>query len=249
MGKKMRLDKLLSHTGYGTRSEIKKLVKQGKVTVSGKVAKDSGLLVDPEMDEVAFDGEKVTYREVIYLMMNKPPGVISATEDRRERTVVDLLEPEDQLMEPFPVGRLDKDTVGLLLLTNDGQLAHELLSPRKHVPKTYEAVVQGDVGGEDQERFRAGVTLDDGYVTMPAELKILQKDSAEGGVTSVISLTIMEGKFHQVKRMFEAVGKKVVFLKRVSMGPLELDADLEEGTYRELTDEEVALLRAHRGSE
>ncbi|SFE99011.1 16S rRNA pseudouridine516 synthase [Paenibacillus catalpae] len=249
MGKKMRLDKLLSHTGYGTRSEIKKLVKQGKVTVAGKVAKDSGLLVDPELDEVAFDGERVLYREVIYLMMNKPPGVISATEDRRERTVIDLLEPEDQLMEPFPVGRLDKDTVGLLLLTNDGQLAHELLSPRKHVPKTYEAVVQGDVGEEDQELFKAGVTLDDGYVTMPAHLKILKKDSGEGGVNSFISLTIMEGKFHQVKRMFEAVGKKVVYLKRVSMGPLELDADLEEGTYRELTDEEVALLRAHRNAE
>ncbi|WP_336787075.1 pseudouridine synthase [Paenibacillus sp. MMO-177] len=249
MGKKMRIDKLLSHTGYGTRSEIKKLVKQGKVTVAGKIVKDSGQLVDPELEEVAFDGERVLYREVIYLMMNKPPGVISATEDRRERTVIDLLEPEDQLMDPFPVGRLDKDTVGLLLLTNDGQLAHELLSPRKHVPKTYEAVVAGDVGEVDREQFKAGVTLDDGYVTMPSELKILKKDGGEGGVTSVISLTIMEGKFHQVKRMFEAVGKKVVYLKRVSMGPLELDADLEEGTYRELTDEEVALLRAHRASE
>ncbi|WP_435170922.1 pseudouridine synthase [Paenibacillus glycanilyticus] len=249
MGKKMRIDKLLSHTGYGTRSEIKKLVKQGKVTVAGKVVKDSGQLVDPELDEVAFDGERVMYREVIYLMMNKPPGVISATEDRRERTVIDLLEPEDQLMDPFPVGRLDKDTVGLLLLTNDGQLAHELLSPRKHVPKTYEAVVQGDVGEEDQTQFKAGVTLDDGYVTMPSDLKILKKDGGEGGVTSVISLTIMEGKFHQVKRMFEAVGKKVVYLKRVSMGPLELDADLEEGTYRELTDEEIVLLRAHRAAD
>ncbi|MGO4107222.1 pseudouridine synthase [Paenibacillus sp. YAF4_2] len=249
MAKKMRLDKLLSHTGYGTRSEIKKLVKQGIVTVSGKVVKDSGLLVDPELDEVAYDGERVMYREVIYLMMNKPPGVISATEDKREQTVIDLLEPEDQIMEPFPVGRLDKDTVGLLLLTNDGQLAHELLSPRKHVPKTYEAVVQGDVGEKDQEQFKKGVILDDGYVTMPSNLKILKKDHDEGGVTSVISLTIMEGKFHQVKRMFESVGKKVVYLKRVSMGPLELDPDLEEGTYRELTDEELALLRAHRASE
>lgn len=249
MAKKMRLDKLLSHTGYGTRSEIKKLVKQGIVTVSGKVVKDSGLLVDPELDEVAYDGERVIYREVVYLMMNKPPGVISATEDKREQTVIDLLEPEDQIMEPFPVGRLDKDTVGLLLLTNDGQLAHELLSPRKHVPKTYEAVVQGDVGEKDQEQFKTGVILDDGYVTMPSDLKILKKDNDESGVTSVISLTIMEGKFHQVKRMFESVGKKVVYLKRVSMGPLELDPDLEEGTYRELTDEELALLRAHRASE
>ncbi|MFF2090374.1 pseudouridine synthase [Paenibacillus sp. NPDC058174] len=243
MAKKMRLDKLLAHTGYGSRSEIKKLVKQGVIQVDGKTAKDSGLTVDPEVQEVTVDGEAVVYREFIYLMLNKPPGVISATEDRRERTVIDLLEIDDQIMEPFPVGRLDKDTVGLLLLTNDGQLAHELLSPRKHVPKTYEARVEGDVGASDQEAFAAGVTLDDGYVTMPAELAINGKEQAGESVVSSISLTIMEGKFHQVKRMFEAVGKKVIHLKRVSMGPLALDEQLEEGAYRELTEEELELLR------
>lgn len=249
MAKKLRLDKLLSHTGHGTRSEIKKFVKQGKVTVDDKPIKDSGLLVDPELQEIRFEGELVVYREVIYLMMNKPPGVISATEDKREETVIDLLELNDQLMQPFPVGRLDKDTVGLLLLTNDGQLAHELLSPRKHVPKTYEAIVSGDVGASDQAQFAAGVTLDDGYVTMPAELRIRSQESSEEGVLSSISLTIMEGKFHQVKRMFEAVGKKVIHLKRVAMGPLLLDESLEEGTYRELTEDELELLRAHRRAE
>ncbi|MUT66617.1 pseudouridine synthase [Paenibacillus sp. NEAU-GSW1] len=246
MAKKMRLDKLLAHTGHGSRSEIKKLVKQGAISVDGKVAKDSGLIIDPEQQQVTVDGELVTYREFIYIMLNKPPGVISATEDRRERTVVDLLEPEDQLMDPFPVGRLDKDTVGLLLLTNDGQLSHELLSPRKHVPKTYFARVEGDVGEADKAAFAEGVTLDDGYVTMPAELTITDKEQTSEGVISDITLTIMEGKFHQVKRMFESVGKKVVYLKRIAMGPLALDEELEEGTYRELTDEELELLKNHR---
>lgn len=260
MAERLRIDKLLAHMGLGTRSEIKKAVKQGKVTVDGEVVKDSGLIVNPDAQTVAFEGETVVYRDVIYLMLNKPQGVISATEDGRERTVIDLLEPEDRILQPFPVGRLDKDTVGLLLLTNDGQLAHELLSPRKHVDKTYEAWVLGDVGGNDVEAFASGVELDDGYVTMPAELSILVKeeatasdndmrgDSPASAVKSLIHLTIREGKFHQVKRMFESVGKKVLTLKRISMGPLMLDEKLEQGRYRELTEEEVELLRAHRGS-
>jgi 16S rRNA pseudouridine516 synthase len=242
MSAKIRIDKLLSHMGYGTRSEIKKAVKQGKVTVDGKVVKDSGLIVNPELAAVAFEGQAVIYRDVIYIMMNKPPGVISATEDGRERTVIDLLEPEDRLLSPFPVGRLDKDTVGLLLLSNDGQLAHEMLSPRKHVPKTYEALVRGNVGEQDRLQFAAGVTLDDGYVTMPAELVIVEAAERDGEPYSTIQLTIKEGKFHQVKRMFEAVGKKVVFLKRLSMGALKLDESLAEGEYRELTEQELALL-------
>ncbi|QAY66390.1 pseudouridine synthase [Paenibacillus protaetiae] len=249
MAKKLRLDKLLSNMGLGSRSEIKKAVKQGAVAVDGKTAKDSGLIVDPDTQQVTFHGEPVVYRDTVYLMMNKPPGVISATEDGRERTVIDLLEDEDRLLSPFPVGRLDKDTVGLLLLTNDGQLAHDLLSPRKHVDKTYEAVVEGDVGEGDKAAFTEGVVLDDGYKTMPASLHVLKQKTAEDGqVMSTISLTIKEGKFHQVKRMFEAVGKKVVYLKRVAMGPLTLDDDLEEGTYRELTEEEVERLRAHRSA-
>lgn len=247
MGKRIRVDKLLAHMGLGTRSEIKRAVKLGRVTVEGKVIKDSGIIVDSDHAGVAFDGMPVQYRDVVYFMLNKPQGVISATEDSRERTVIDLLEAEDRLRDPFPVGRLDKDTVGLLLLTNDGQLAHELLSPKKHVAKTYEAIVQGDVGEVDKQLFTAGVTLEDGYVTMPAELRILNREQRENEIFSSISLTIMEGKFHQVKRMFEAVDKKVVYLKRVTMGPLKLDESLLEGSYRELTEDELESLRMHKG--
>lgn len=241
--KKQRLDKMLSHIGVGSRSDIRKLAKQGLIRVNGAVVKDNGIHVDPYNDKVEVNGEVVTYREYIYLMMNKPPDVLSATEDKRDRTVLDLLKPEYAQFEPFPVGRLDKDTVGLLLLTNDGKLAHELLSPRKHVPKIYEATVEGEVDADDIAAFAAGVELEDGYVTLPAQLTIL---SRERGTTTIsfISLMITEGKFHQVKRMFQAVGKKVTFLKRVSMGELKLDENLALGAYRELTKEELNLLSA-----
>jgi len=242
-GKKQRLDKVLSHIGIASRSDIRKQAKQGLITVNGTVVKDSGFHVDPYKDVIEVGGETVRYREYIYLMMNKPPGVLSATEDKRDRTVLDLLTKEYKQFEPFPVGRLDKDTVGLLLLTNDGKLAHELLSPRKHVPKTYEATVEGEVNSEDVAAFAAGVTLDDGYVTQPAQLTILSRERGTK-VISYISLVITEGKFHQVKRMFQAVGKKVTFLKRVSMGDLKLDETLSLGSYRELTDEELKLLGA-----
>ena len=174
---------------------------------------------------------------IIYLMMNKPQGVLSATEDANDQTVVDLLEFEDARYEPFPVGRLDKDTEGFVLLTNNGKLAHELLSPKKHVPKTYYAKVEGTVTEEDVNTFKQGVTLDDGYVTKPAELKVLKSDQK-----SEIELTITEGKFHQVKRMFIAVGKKVIYLKRLSIGPLQLDKTLALGEYRELTETEIEQL-------
>lgn len=247
MGKKQRVDKILAHMGYGTRSEIKRLVKQGAVEVGGKTVKDSGQQVDPDLETITVDGERVEFREFVYLMLNKPPGVVSATEDSRDRTVVDLLADEYIPFEPFPVGRLDKDTEGLLLLTNDGKLAHNLLSPRKHVPKTYFAEVEGKVDGTDAAAFEKGVELDDGYVTMPAKLVILKEgDPAEGRV-SKIELTIMEGKFHQVKRMFQSVGKKVVYLKRIAMGPLLLDEHLSTGQYRELTEDELELLRGHSG--
>lgn len=241
--KKQRIDKMLSHAGAGSRSDIRKLAKQGKISVNGKVIKDSGVHVDPYADKVEVNGVAVLYREHIYLMMNKPPGVLSATEDKRDRTVIDLLKPEYAHFEPFPVGRLDKDTVGLLLLTNDGKLAHELLSPRKHVPKTYEAIVEGEVDAADIAAFAAGVELEDGYVTLPAQLTILGRERGSS-ITSQISLTITEGKFHQVKRMFIAVGKKVTFLKRVSMGDLKLDESLPPGAYRELTEAELGLLGA-----
>lgn len=244
---KQRLDKMLGHLGYGTRSEIKKAVKSGEVTVNGTVVKDSGMQVDPYADEVIIDGERVRYRQFIYLLMNKPAGVVSATEDNRDKTVVDLLAPEHAAFDPFPVGRLDKDTEGLLLLTNDGRLAHKLLSPKKHVPKTYFAEVAGRVTEEDGEAFESGVTLEDGYVTLPAKLRILSvEQSTEDNPVwrSRIELTITEGKFHQVKRMFEAVGKKVTYLKRVSMGSLQLDERLALGEVRELTDEELSALQS-----
>ncbi|PLT32232.1 pseudouridine synthase [Bacillus sp. V5-8f] len=235
----MRIDKLLANIGYGSRKEVKKLLKSGSVKVNDMVIKDAKEHVNPDSDIVTVHGEAVEYREFIYLMMNKPQGVLSATEDNYQETVIDILEPEDAVFDPFPVGRLDKDTEGLLLLTNDGQLAHQLLSPKKHVPKTYFAVIDGEVTNDDVLAFRNGVTLDDGYETMPAELKIVKS-----GMRSDIELTITEGKFHQVKRMFEAVGKRVVYLQRISMGSLVLDEELELGQYRELTDDEIAELKS-----
>jgi 16S rRNA pseudouridine516 synthase len=232
---------MLANLGFGSRKEVKQLLKSGSVKVDNVVVKDAKQHVDTNTQTVTLNGEVVEYKEFIYLMMNKPPGVLSATEDQSTETVIDLLELEDQVYEPFPVGRLDKDTEGLLLITNDGQLAHRLLSPKKHVPKTYFAVIEGEVTEEDVKAFAAGVTLDDGYETKPGELHILKS-----GIRSDIELTITEGKFHQVKRMFQAVGKRVVYLKRITMGPLPLDETLELGEYRELTEEEVELLKEYQ---
>lgn len=237
MSKKQRIDKVLSNLGYGSRSELKKICKNGLVKVNGKVINNPGVQVDVENDEIIFDGEKVTYKEFIYLMLNKPDGYISATFDKRDPIVLDLIDKEDLVFEPFPVGRLDKDTEGLLVLTNDGQLAHRVLSPKKHVPKTYYAKIEGVVTEDDIKAFAKGVTLDDGYETMPAELVILKSDEI-----SEIELTIHEGKFHQVKRMFESVDKKVIYLKRLSMGKLQLDKNLALGEYRELTNEEIKMI-------
>ncbi|MFN7250553.1 MAG: pseudouridine synthase [Anaerobacillus sp.] len=233
----MRIDKFLANMGFGTRKEVKKLLKTGTVRLNDETVKDAKVHIDVNRDSVIVNGEVIEYKEFIYLMMNKPQGVISATEDSKDETVVDLLQLEDARYEPFPVGRLDKDTEGFVLLTNNGKLAHELLSPKKHVPKTYYARIQGVVTEEDVAKFKIGVTLDDGYETKPADLVILKS-----GEISEIELTITEGKFHQVKRMFIAVDKKVTYLKRLSIGPLKLDPTLELGEYRELTDEEIELL-------
>lgn len=237
MGKKMRVDKLLSNVGVASRAELKKYCKQGLISVNGKVINNPGVQVDSENDEVMFNGEKIVYREFIYIMLNKPDGYISATFDKHDPIVLDLIDSSYLVFEPFPVGRLDKDTEGLLVLTNDGQLSHRVLSPKKHVPKTYYAKIQGKVTEEDILAFEKGVILDDGYETMPSQLKILKSDDI-----SEIELIIHEGKFHQVKRMFESVDKKVVYLKRISMGKLKLDESLELGEYRELTEEEVKLI-------
>lgn len=237
----MRIDKFLSNMGYGSRKEVKILLKSKAVEVNGETVRDPKVHVNATNDEVAVGGELVEYTEFIYLLMNKPPGYISATEDKYDETVIDLLAEGEQLFEPFPVGRLDKDTEGLLLLTNDGKLAHELLSPKKHVDKRYFAKIEGIVTDEDGEAFKRGVMLDDGYVTKPAQLNIL-KSAAQ----SEIELTITEGKFHQVKRMFQSVGKEVVYLKRLSMGALELDPALELGEYRHLTEEELDSLKTRK---
>lgn len=235
----MRLDKLLAHTGYGTRKEVKQLLKDKVVTIDGEVAKNAAQHIDVNKQEVAVLGERIVYREFVYVMLHKPPGVVSATEDLRDTTVIDLLDFELQHFKPFPVGRLDKDTEGLLLVTNDGQLSHNLLSPKKHVPKRYYAHIEGIVTDKDITAFAHGVTLDDSYTTKPAQLTILTS-----GEVSQIELVIHEGKFHQVKRMFEAVNKKVIYLKRLSMGSLQLDESLALGEYRELTAQELEDLQA-----
>ncbi|NLY74670.1 MAG: rRNA pseudouridine synthase [Firmicutes bacterium] len=233
----MRLDRYLANMGCGSRSEVKRLIRSGKVTVNERPVKDESFQINPGIDLVICWGTEVVYRDYIYLMLNKPAGVISATEDSRERTVLDLIDPKYRRHGIFPVGRLDKDTEGLLVLTNDGQLAHQLLSPKKKVPKRYFAKVSGIIGAEDIEAFHNGIILDDGYRTMPAELKILQT-----GETNEVLVIIQEGKFHQIKRMFQALGKRVVYLKRLAMGELILDPNLKSGDYRELTEEEIEIL-------
>lgn len=238
MAKTQRLDKVLANLGYGSRKDIKKICRQGLVTVDNKVIKDSSTHINPESSEIIVGSEVVNYREFVYIMMNKPQGVISATEDMRDETVIDLLDEEYDPFSVFPAGRLDKDTEGLLLLTNDGKLAHELLSPRKQVAKTYYAKVNGIVREEDMEKFKEGVFIDEDYKTLPAQLKILKSDQI-----SEIELTIYEGKFHQVKRMFQAVDKTVIYLKRLSIGTLEIDSKLQLGEYRELTEEELKGLK------
>lgn len=236
-----RLDKVISNLGYGSRKEVKALCKKGFVEVDGIVVKDSSINIDPEKSIISINGEELRYRKYIYLMMNKPDGVISATYDNREETVIDLLEVEHQVFEPFPVGRLDKDTVGLLLLTNDGELNHRLISPKWHVDKVYFAKIDKKVNEEDIEAFRKGIKLDDGYVCKEGKLEILSA-SDEG---SEVRVTIQEGKYHQVKRMFEALDKKVVYLQRIEFGGLILDEELEEGEYRELTEEELSILKSN----
>ena len=234
-----RLDKVLANLGYGSRKEIKQAVKKGLIEVNGEIVKDNGMQVNPETDKIIANGEEIFYRKYIYLMMNKPDGVVSATVDNRDETVVDLLEIEHQVFNPFPVGRLDKDTVGLLLLTNDGELNHRLISPKWKVDKIYYAKIDKKVTDEDVKKFEKGITLDDGYLCKEAKLEILSATD-EG---SEVMVTIQEGKYHQVKRMFEAVDKNVVYLKRVEFGTLKLDEELEEGEYRELTEEEISILR------
>ncbi len=233
---KMRLDKLLSNMGLGSRSEIKLGVKKRFASVNGQIAKDPGMQIDSDQDSVTWLGLPVAYRATICLMLNKPAGLVSATEDSREGTVMDLLEPPYSGMALFPVGRLDKDTEGLLLLTNDGDLAHRLLAPKKKVPKTYRVVLDKSLDGEGVKRLEEGIPLEEGFTTSPAQVAPIAQKWDE------VLLTIYEGRFHQVKRMMHYVGCEVVYLKRMNMGDLMLDPDLEPGDYRELTEEEMAAI-------
>lgn len=235
---KLRIDKMISNVGLGSRKQIKQDAKQGQIKINDAVEKDSSRVIDTDIDVVKYKGEIVRYVQYIYLMMNKPKGVVSATEDNHDKTVIDLLNDEDKFYEPFPVGRLDKDTEGLLLLTNDGQLTHNLLSPKKHVDKTYFAEVEEEVTEHDVKSFAEGVLLTkENYKTLPAKLEII-----EAGYPSKCYVTIKEGKFHQVKRMFNAVNNEVIYLKRLSMGPIKLDESLKLGEYRHLTKDELNLL-------
>ena len=222
--------------GLGTRSEIKKAVRSGRVSVDGRTVTDPGTKVGPE-DAVLFDGTAVTYEPYVYYMLHKPAGVISASEDRREMTCVDLID-ETRRRDLFPVGRLDRDTEGLLLITNDGDLCHRLLTPSRHVDKVYYARISGKVTEEDVRGFADGLQVDADFRAMPAQLRILRSDSV-----SEVEIVIREGKFHQIKRMFRAVGKEVLYLKRLSMGSLTLDPALEAGAWRRLTADELAELR------
>ena len=228
----MRLDKFLCEMGVGTRSEVKICLKKGQVTVNGEVVKKPETKIDENKDTICFLGQALAYEAVQYFLLNKPADCVTATRDNLSETVMSFL-PENRRDDLFPVGRLDKDTEGLLLITNDGQLAHELLSPKKHVDKTYFAVIDGEVKEEHKQLFLDGLDIGDEDLTLPAQLRILKS-----GETSEIELTIHEGRFHQVKRMFEAIGTKVTYLKRISMGPLTLGA-LQPGEVRHLTDEEI----------
>lgn len=234
---KMRLDKFLKDQGIASRSELKSFIKKGMVQVNNETVKNPGTHVDTGKDIVLLDGRPVVYKEFVYYMLNKPKGVITATEDKRLETVLDLLPENIRRRDVFPVGRLDKDTEGLLLITNDGNFAHNLLSPKKHVTKLYEAVLDVYPGNEAVKAFEEGVILDDGYKAMPAKLEFL---STEGKV--VARVEVFEGKFHQVKRMFKAVGATVLELKRLRMGEVWLDETLKPGEFRELTREEILLL-------
>lgn len=240
---RMRLDKFLAEMGYGTRTQVKDMVKKGRVQVNGQGIKETDLKVNPDMDRIEVDKGLVAYARMEYYMLNKPKGVVSATEDKKYPTVVGLI--EDAIRgDLFPVGRLDIDTEGLLLITNDGELAHNLLSPKKHVDKVYLARISGQLPPDAARRFEDGICLEDGTKTLAAKLEQAtpMTDQEEQGLKEVL-VTIREGKFHQIKRMFEALGCRVEYLKRLSMGPLKLDPVLEPGQYRPLTREEEESLK------
>jgi len=234
---RIRIDKYLSNMGYGSRRSIKKEIKNGVVLVNGDVAKDPSSSVDTKEDTVIYRGEAVVYEEFTYIMMNKPPGVISST-DSRQTNVIDILDERLKNIRLFPVGRLDKDTEGLLILTNDGQMAHNLLSPNKKVTKKYYVEIDGELSNNQINRLENGVKLEDSYQCLPANVQIIHSDNT----LCKLTITIQEGKYHQVKRMMLSVGRKVIYLKRIAMGELILDETLKLGEYRYLSKSELKKL-------
>lgn len=235
----MRLDKFLVEMSLGSRTEVKALLKKKLVMVNGKPESSPKRHIDPIEDQIDYQGKTLVYETFLYYMLYKPAGVISATEDKEHRTVLELLDEEARHRRVFPVGRLDIDTEGLLLLTNNGQLAHDLLSPKKHVNKRYYADIDGIMTADDQKAFEVGIRLKE-HQCLPAQLDLLSTNSEQQ--SSSVLITIQEGKFHQVKRMVRACGKEVTYLKRVAMGPLLLDEDLKKGEWRRLTADEVLQL-------
>ena len=232
----MRLDKYLANMNVGSRKEVHSLIKKKVVTVNGELVTTPKQQVK-EDDLVVVDGNEIAYQQYHYFLLNKPKGVISATEDRSQQTVISLLKTKDRYQGIAPVGRLDKDTTGLLLLTNDGALAHELLAPNKHVTKVYRAKISGVASEETIKTFASGITLGDGTKLKPAKLEILAQDKVHD--LSQIEIQIQEGKYHQIKRMFGAVGMKVLELDRISMGKLSLPTDLKRGQYQEITRDKI----------
>lgn len=236
----MRLDKFLANSGVGTRKEVKELLKKRLIKVNDEIVKDGKIHVDENEDTVKYKDEIISYKKFVYIMLNKPNGVISATEDKVHKTVIDLLGDEYRTFEVFPVGRLDIDTEGLLLLTNDGVLSHNLLSPNKHVDKKYYVELEKLLTKMDIDKLEKGVELKD-FTTKDAKVEIIENGEESDKIR--VYITISEGKFHQVKRMFKAVGNEVKYLKRVKMGTLSLDENLKLGEYRELTEDELTKLK------
>ena len=235
----MRIDKFLSNMGISTRTESSKAARAGLILVNGAAVKKADAHIDPEKDEIIFCGRKIGYRKYTYILMNKPDGVVSATEHGKDKTVIDLLPEELQRLNLFPCGRLDKHTVGLVMLTDDGELAHRLLSPKHHVKKKYFFESKFPLTEDEISYLEKGATLEDGYITKPSEIELLE-DGKSGYIT------LVEGKYHQIKRMLESVNNKITYLERITFGPLALDENLARGQWRFLTDEEIKKLEEHR---
>ncbi|MEE1320274.1 MAG: pseudouridine synthase [Acutalibacteraceae bacterium] len=232
-----RLDKIIASQGKFSRSEVKKLVKSGRITIDGKLPKSSDIKLSPDECDIRIDGESLNYKKHIYIMLNKPQGVISASNDREQQTVIDLV-PKDLFREGlFPAGRLDGDTTGFVLITDDGDFAHRILSPKNHIMKTYRATLRDELTEDDIIRFKEGLTLGDGTECLEAHVRVL-----ESGDINLAEIKICEGKYHQVKRMFASIGNKVLELRRVKMGGLDLDESLREGECREITDKELKMI-------